>query len=979
MWKHCCAVVCALGATVLSTSVLLATANDPSTLPLVQFADLIYTGAFRLPDTFVNGDGFTIGGRSVAFNPARNSLFIASKNGRLAEVAIPTPVNSANISALPFASFLQGFYDPTEGNMWQIAGDGASIEGVLVHGDRLYGSASIYYDANNTQRVSHYSRSTTLSTPSFVGMAPVWQSDMTGFVSGYMANVPAEWQQKLGAPAITGQCCLPIAWRTSWGPSAFGWNPQHLGTVSPVPATPLLYYPGGHHTLGHWDASGPAYGGTTQINGVAIIVGTRTALFFGRNGTGKFCYGNGTSDQSLVGTLGPDNEIYCYDPSSPAKGQHAYPYQYQIWAYDLNDLAAVKAGTKQPWEVLPYGVWPFALPTPEPMVRIGGVGYDPSRQIIYVSQLLADQDGYGYRPLIHALKVGNAAGSPMATPAPAPAPAPTPAPSARVATVAIAANKVAPQPPGTTVTFTATPNGGSAVQYKWWIYDGSWKPVGGWTASNSFAWTPATTFPSGRITVWAKSASNTADEAEASVAMDFVISGTAVTTPVPTPPPSSSARVTAVTINANKIAPQPPGSTVTFSASPTGGGAPHQYKWWIYDGAWKPVGGWTAASTFAWTPGTTYPSGRVTVWVKSTSNTVDEAEASTAMDFVIAGTAVTSMPTAPTTPTTSRASTVAISANKTAPQAPGTTVTFSAAPTGGGAPHQYKWWIYEGAWKTVGGWTTSSTFAWTPAVTYPLGRVTVWVRSAGNAADEAEASNAMDFVISGTAVTVPATSTARVTAVGIAANKISPQPPGTMVTFAAAPSGGGGPHQYKWWIYDGAWKPVGGWTPSSTFAWTPSTTYPSGRVTVWVKSATNTVDEAEATAAMDFIISGTAVPAPTTSARVSTVLIGANRVAPQPPGTTVTFNASPTGGTGPLHYKWWIYYDGWKVMGGWTTSSSFAWTPAGAYPGGRVTVWVRSAGNTVDEAEASAAMDFVISGTPTTSQIALVSAVSLSQ
>ena len=174
--------------------------------------------------------------------------------------------------------------------------------------------------------------------------------------------------------------------------------------------------------------------------------------------------------------------------------------------------------------------------------------------------------------------------------------------------------------------------------------------------------------------MWAKSASNTADEAAASVAMDFVISGTAVTTPVATPPPTSSARVTTVTINANNSAPQPPGSTVTFSASPTGGGAPHQYKWWIYDGAWKPASGWTTSSTFAWTPGTTYPSGRVTVWVKSTSNTVDEAEASTAMDFVISGTAVTSTPTAPTTPTTSRASTVAISANKTAPQAPGTTV-----------------------------------------------------------------------------------------------------------------------------------------------------------------------------------------------------------------------------------------------------------------------------------------------------------------
>lgn len=858
MWKHCCAIACALGTLLLSTSALSAGGNDPSTLPLVQFADLIYAGAFRLPDHFVNGDGFTIGGRPVAFNPARNSLFIGSRNGSLAEVTIPTPVNSANITALPFASFLQGFYDPTEGNMWQIATDGASIDGILVQGDRLYGSASIYYDANNTQRASHYARSTTLSASSFVGMAPVWQSDMTGFVSGYMANVPAEWQARLGATAITGQCCLPIAWRTSWGPSAFAWQPPQLTSRNLVPATPLLYYPHDHHTLGHWDASGPAYGGTTQINGVAIIAGTRTALYFGRNGIGPFCYGNGTADQSLAGTKGPDNEIYCYDPTSPAKGQHAYPYQYQIWAYDLNDLAAVKAGIKQPWDVVPYGVWPFAFPTPEPMVRIGGVGYDPASQTIYVSQLLADQDGYGYRPLIHALKVGNAAGSPMPAPTPAPAPAPAPAPGGRVTTVAISANKVAPQPPGTTVTFTATPTGGTTpLQYKWWTYDGSWKPVGGWTWSNTFAWTPSTTYPAGRITVWAKSAGNTADEAEASVAMDFVISGTAV---APAPPSTGSTRVSAVAISANKIAPQPPGTTVTFSAAPTGGGAPLQYKWWIYDGSWKPVGSWTTSSTFAWTPATTYPAGRVTVWAKSATNTADEAEASAAMDFVISGTAVAAPAPTPAPTPTSRVTTVAIAANKASPQAPGTTVTFSAAPTGGGAPHQYKWWISDGSWKPVGGWTTSSTFAWTPTVAYPAGRVTVWVRSAANSTDEAEAATAMDFLITGTAVAAPApapSTSPRVYSVLIGANHVSPQPVGTTVSFIAFPSGGTGPLQYKWWIYDHGWKVVGGWTTSSTFAWTPTTAYPYGRITVWVRSAANSLDEAEASAAMDFTISGT--------------------------------------------------------------------------------------------------------------------------
>ena len=345
MWQHRYRLVCAFVALFITPYLISSlTAADPATQPLIQFGDLSYLGAFRLPDQLMNNDGFSIGGYPIAFNAARNSLYVTSRAGRTAEVAIPSLVNSNNILQLQFATFLQGFYDTTEGTMPQVSSDGgASLSGLLVRGDRLYGSANIYYDANNVQRVSHYSHSTTLSQPGVSGMRQVWEDQKTGFVSGYMATVPDEWQALLGGPAITGQCCIPVTWRTSWGPSAFAFNPDNVNSMAKVPATPLLYYPQEHPTLGIWEKSDPTYGGTTQIMGVAILAGTRTALYFGRNGTGAWCYGNGTSDQSLVGTRGSDGAIYCFDPTSTAKGQHAYPYNYQIWAYDLNEFAAVKA------------------------------------------------------------------------------------------------------------------------------------------------------------------------------------------------------------------------------------------------------------------------------------------------------------------------------------------------------------------------------------------------------------------------------------------------------------------------------------------------------------------------------------------------------------------------------------------------------------------------------------------------------------
>ena len=378
---------------------------DPTQLRRLESDDLAYVGAFRLPATAANGDTFSFGGGQLAFHAEHDSLFVGTRSGKVAEVSIPTPLKTPAIEALPSAAYLQPFSDPTEGRITDVAADGAALSGLLVHGDRLFGTGLIYYDANNTQVVSHFSRSLDLAERSVKGMVRVGPSGKAGFVAGYMATVPPEWQSRLGGPAITGQCCVAIIGRTSWGPSAFVFDPADVTANKATPAEPLVYYTGEHPTLGAFEGSNPTYGGSTQVGGLAVVAGTRTALFVGRNGSGALCYGNGTGDRDLANTRGPDGALYCFDPTNSDKGQHAYPYRYQVWAYDLNELAEVRASRRDPWQVKPYGVWPLDFPFTEAAVRIGGVSYDAVGQRLFVAQLRADQDGYSSRALIHVFHI----------------------------------------------------------------------------------------------------------------------------------------------------------------------------------------------------------------------------------------------------------------------------------------------------------------------------------------------------------------------------------------------------------------------------------------------------------------------------------------------------------------------------------------------------------------------------------------------
>ena len=380
---------------------------------LLQQSDLVYEGAFRVPTGKLGANqmvGFAFGGTALAYNPANDSLFVVGHvyDQMTAEIGIPQIVDSNNRDNLRTANVLQSFSDALEGNLEAVdpgEANGFRIGGQLVYGNQLYISDYTYYDADSTQVTSHFGRPLNLSThgqlkgPYRVGSAGA------GFVSGYMTAIPAEWQSSFGGPALTGNCCLSIISRTSLGPAASVFDPSDIGVENPVPATQVLGYPIDHPTLGTWGGDGsahPIYNMSTEVKGIVFPQGTSTVLFFGRTGLGTPCYGTGSD---------------CGDPVDGSKGTHGYPYGYYAWAYDANDLLAVKNNLKQPWEVVPYASWAFDLPFGTGEARILGAAYDPANQRIFLSQSGGDAYGLDPLPIIYAFRVNAAGGSGPTAPA----------------------------------------------------------------------------------------------------------------------------------------------------------------------------------------------------------------------------------------------------------------------------------------------------------------------------------------------------------------------------------------------------------------------------------------------------------------------------------------------------------------------------------------------------------------------------------
>ena len=196
------------------------------------------------------------------------------------------------------------------------------------------------------------------------------------------------------------------------------------------------------------------------------------------------------------------------------------------------------------------------------------------------------------------------------------------------------------------------------------------------------------------------------------------------------------AAATLTSVTGNVACPVNVGTAVTWTAMATGGTAPLQYKFQLYNqttASWSLLQDYSTSNQAIWTT-TAAGSYNVQVWVRSAGSmvTYEAWRNSVTCGVVVPPVSVTGVVATPP-----------------APRAPGTDVTWTASATGGTAPLQYKFMLYNittASWSQLRDYEADRSVEWT---TGGEGRyyVQVWVRSAGSAADYEAVRNSATYAV----------------------------------------------------------------------------------------------------------------------------------------------------------------------------------------------------------------------------------------
>ncbi len=435
------------------------------TSALIQLEDLVYLGAFRLPDDADPPQTFEYGGNAMTFNPDGDpansdsypgSLFVMGHDrmaygglpdgNQVAEVSIPVPVIAANPADLPQASFIQGFYNVTAGyftELEEIPKVGMQYLNHSITGPKIHLAWGQHLQPPGVP--SHAWFNPTLAIPDLQGIWFIGYEDLYS-TNGYMLEIPSAWADAHadGRYLATGR--MRDGGQGGMGPALFAYRPWLPDGSAPpsgthLEETTLLLYDSVYNTpdlvrcLAGYQHADEWEGGAW----LTTPSGKSAVLFAGTKGTGaKFWYG-------YINPLGPevpcvDKEVTDFDTCRMADGSSCPAQDYagccdaaqgtcvsyrgwwstrfdaQFILYDPADLAQVATGAMESWEPQPYASVDidehlYLAPPEWDLVavgwdvqrryRIGAVAYDRNSALLYVLELSAE----GAKPVVHVWRV----------------------------------------------------------------------------------------------------------------------------------------------------------------------------------------------------------------------------------------------------------------------------------------------------------------------------------------------------------------------------------------------------------------------------------------------------------------------------------------------------------------------------------------------------------------------------------------------
>ncbi len=433
---------------------------------LVQPEHFTYEGAFKLPGGDERPQTFQYGGAAMTFSPSGDSedagdgypgsLFVMGHNrlaygelpdgNQIAEIQIPKPVVSRNVSDLPVAEFIQPFRDAARGlfrNYAEIPVVGMEFVDVPETGPKIHLAWGQHFHEDDQERgPTHAWISPNLASPNPEGAWYIGNQSLYS-VNGYVFEIPADWANAhVGGRRLATGRFRDGGW-SGQGPALFAYRPwtddgRPAANGTRLEEKTLLLYQSSTNSDDVVRRSLKGYQHPDEWEGGAWLTtsaGRTSVLFAGTKGVGaKYWYGwvnpTGPAEPCVEtafvnefhtcrmadGTPCPPSDLKGCEGHNDYRGWWTSQSSAQFILYNPDDLARVADGEAESWEPQPYASITldqnlFLNPSgvevemlgggPQRRYRISAVAYDRANDLLYALEPFAD----GAKPVVHVWRV----------------------------------------------------------------------------------------------------------------------------------------------------------------------------------------------------------------------------------------------------------------------------------------------------------------------------------------------------------------------------------------------------------------------------------------------------------------------------------------------------------------------------------------------------------------------------------------------